>query len=223
MIAILCAAVVLSLALAPRAECAEAVPPGLTASTYAPGEDAIRFRWPTHIAFGPGKQEIVTDLKNESALTAPVGGYARSLTFANGKLYAIGSAKGRIVEIIDWDARTFAIHDSHDPTGRDGSSGYWKKTGLVLNDAEFFEGFWYATSYFTHWGNDEADFDEHKFIRFKTFEDLRTGNWTDLSSLLPSGMTPYYLTAEGEHLYVAIFNHRSPGSGDAILRLTPEH
>ncbi|MDG0994307.1 MAG: hypothetical protein P8O22_06205 [Akkermansiaceae bacterium] len=45
--------------------------------------------------------------KNESAISVPVKGYARALTFANGKLYAIGSAKGRIVEIVDWDTPTF--------------------------------------------------------------------------------------------------------------------
>ncbi|MFK7788469.1 MAG: hypothetical protein AB8C95_03105, partial [Phycisphaeraceae bacterium] len=194
-------------------------PLGLDVETYAPGNDAVRFKFSTHIAFGPGEQEIVTDLRNhrllyrdspadpfkispivmrgphsvvynpadklyyandtdnhriiafadlgsetiaaetkriagitlkrphdividpktgwiyainpysghvfrfsaigenESAVKAPVAGYARALTFANGKLYAIGSAKGRIVEIADWDAPTFKTYDSLDTTG----------------------------------------------------------------------------------------------------------
>ena len=37
--------------------------PDLAVATYAPGSDSAKFRWPTHIAFGPGNQEIVTDLK----------------------------------------------------------------------------------------------------------------------------------------------------------------
>ena len=296
---------------------------GLKVKTYAPGSDPAQFRTPTHIAFGPDRQEIVTDLKNnrfmfrgkpedpfqispvpvkgqhsvvynpadglyyandtdnhriisfadlssealtaqtnsiagiplqrphdivvdpatgwiyainpnsghvfrftaigknESAITVPVHGYSRALTFANGKLYAIGSAKGRIVEIVDWDTSTFTIYDSFDPTGRHGPAGSWTKTGLVLNDAEFFDGFWYASSYFTKAYAGGTDFDENKFIRFKTLDDLVTGKWTDLSSLVPNGMTPYYLTVKGGKLYLATFNHESPGSGDSILQFTP--
>ena len=37
---------------------------GLKVTEYAPGSDSARFRWPTHIAFGPGEYEVVTDLKN---------------------------------------------------------------------------------------------------------------------------------------------------------------
>ena len=31
---------------------------------YAPGNRSIPLKWPTHIAFGPGNREIITDLKN---------------------------------------------------------------------------------------------------------------------------------------------------------------
>lgn len=159
--------------------------------------------------------------KNESAISVPVQGYARALTFVNGKLYVIGSAKGRIVEIVDWDTQNFKIYDSFDPTKRSGPAGSWTKTGLVLNDLEFFDGFWYAASYFTKSYAKKTDPNEHKFIRFKKLTDLVTGNWTDLSSLIPNGMTPYYLTTNGKNLYLAIFNHESPGSGDSILQFTP--
>ena len=159
--------------------------------------------------------------ENESAIKVPLQGYARALTFTNGKLYAIGSAKGRIVEIVDWKTPTFKIYDSHDPSGRNGSSGFWAKTGLVLNDAEFFEGFWYATSYFMKQGGSETDFNENKFIRFKTFDDFNKGKWTDLSELVSSGITPYYLTVNQGKLYLAVFNHGAPGRGDSILEFTP--
>ena len=156
--------------------------------------------------------------ENESAIKVPLQGYARALTFTNGKLYAIGSAKGRIVEIVDWNTPTFKIYDSHDPSGRNGSSGFWAKTGLVLNDAEFFQGFWYATSYFTKSCAKGTDFDKNKFIRFKTLDDMVSGNWTDLSSLVPSGLTPYFLTVNENKLYLATFNHESKGSGVCILQ-----
>ena len=122
---------------------------------------------------------------------------------------------------MDWEKPTFKIYDSFDPTGKRGPAGSWTKTGLVLNDAEFFDGFWYATSFFTKSYAGESDFDKNKFIRFKTLDDLVTGNWADLSSLIPSGMTPYYLTLKGGNLYLAIFNQGSPGSGDSILQFTP--
>ncbi len=306
-----------------RAEQPPITPPELRlkATEYVPVADDTALRWPTHIAFGPEGQEIVTDLKNnrfvfrdrpdaplqvsplevrgphsvaynptdklyyandtenqriiafadlgektivaetkeiagiplarphdivvdpetnwiyainpncghvfrfsaigenESALKVPVQGYARSITFANGKLYAIGSAKGRVVEIVDWDAGEFKIYDSHDPSGRGGAAGSWTRTGLVLNDAEFFDGWWYATSYFTKAYAGGHDHDEHKLIRFKTLDDLTTGNWSDISNLVPSGMTPYYLTVNGGKLYLAIFNHESPGNGDGILQI----
>ena len=158
--------------------------------------------------------------KNESVIKAPTQGYARALTFANGKLYAIGSSKGRIVEVVDWEKPTFKVYDSFDPTGRQGAAGSWKTTGLVLNDAEFFNGHWYATSYFTKSCAKGTDFDKNKFIRFKTLDDLVSGDWTDLSSLVPSGLTPYFMTVNNNKLYLATFNHEATGKGDSILEFS---
>jgi len=161
--------------------------------------------------------------ENESVLAVPSKGYARALTFANGKLYVIGSSKGRIVEVVDWDNKKFKIYDSYDPTGgKQGPAGSWTKTGLVLNDAEFFNGYWYASSYFTKAYAKGTNCDKNKLIRFKSLDDLVKGNWTDLSNLIPNGMTPYYLTVKENKLYLAIFNHSSPGKGDAILQFTGE-
>jgi hypothetical protein len=158
--------------------------------------------------------------ENESVIKAPTQGYTRALTFANGKLYAIGSSKGRIVEIVDWAKPTFQVYDSFDPTGRQGAAGSWEKTGLVLNDAEFFNGHWYATSYFTQAYAKGTDFDQNKFIRFKTLDDMVSGNWTDLSSLVPSGLTPYFMTVNNNKLYLATFNHEATGKGDSILEFS---
>ena len=158
--------------------------------------------------------------ENESVIKAPTQGYARALTFANGKLYAIGSSKGRIVEVVDWEKPTFKVYDSFDPTGRQGAAGSWKTTGLVLNDAEFFNGHWYATSYFTKSCAKGTDFDKNKFIRFKNLDDLVSGDWTDLSSLVPSGLTPYFMTVNNNKLYLATFNHEATGKGDSILEFS---
>ena len=158
--------------------------------------------------------------ENESVIKAPTQGYARALTFTNGKLYAIGSSKGRVVEVVDWEKPTFKIYDSFDPTGLQGAAGSWKTTGLVLNDAEFFNGHWYATSYFTQAYAKGTDFNKNKFIRFQTLDDLASGDWTDLSSLVPSGLTPYFMTVNNNKLYLAIFNHEATGKGDSILEFS---
>ena len=111
--------------------------------------------------------------ENEECDQGTATGLCTSPHFYRWKTFLqLDQRKGRIVEIVDWDTPTFKIYDSHDPSGRNGSSGFWTKTGLVLNDAEFFEGFWYATSYFLKQGGAGTDFDENKFIRFKTFDDL---------------------------------------------------
>ena len=158
--------------------------------------------------------------ENESVIKAPTQGYTRAITFTNGKLYAIGSSKGRIVEVVDWEKQTFKVYDSFDPTGHQGSAGSWKTTGLVLNDAEFFNDYWYATSYFTKSCAKGTDFNENKFIRFKTLDDLVSGDWTDLSSLVPSGLTPYFITVNNNKLYLATFNHETTGKGDSILEFS---
>lgn len=159
--------------------------------------------------------------KNESVLSLGkhLGGYSRSLTFVNGHLYVIGSAAGRIVEVLDWDNAQVKVYNSFKKI-RSAPAGSWTKTGLVLNDAEFFDGFWYASSYFTESYAGGSDHNEKKFIRFKTLDDLVTGNWQDLSSLVPNGLTPYYLTVQENSLYLAIFAHKESGKDDAILRLT---
>ena len=161
--------------------------------------------------------------KNESVLSLGkhLGGYSRSLTFADGRLYVIGSAAGRIVEVLDWDKAQVKVYNSFKKK-RSAPAGSWTKTGLVINDAEFFNGFWYASSYFSPKYAGGTDADENKFIRFATLDDLVTGNWEDINSLVPNGLTPYYLTAREGNLYLAVFDDMKPGEGgDVILRFTP--
>ena len=130
--------------------------------------------------------------------------------------------KGRVIKIEDWDSKKFKIYDSYDLTNNRGPAGSWTKTGLVLNDVDYFDGIWYATSYFTKAYANGSDPDEHKFIRFKSLDHLVTGEWEDLSSKLPKGLTPYYLTVHKSDLYLALFHHEQPGKGDSIFKLSHE-
>ena len=146
-------------------------------------------------------------------------GYSRALTIVDGRLYVIGSSAGAVVEVVDFGKQQYLIHNSFEKK-KDAPAGSWKSTGLVLNDVDFFNGHWYATSYFcpTYAGN--KDYDENKFIRFRTWQDLKEGTWDDLSQFLPGKVVPYYLTPRKEALFIAIFNHEDPGTFDNVYRLT---
>jgi hypothetical protein len=54
--------------------------------------------------------------------------------------------------------------------------GFGPRPGWSLMMRNFSKGFWYATSYFMKQGGAETDFNENKFIRFKTFDDFNKGN-----------------------------------------------
>ena len=146
-------------------------------------------------------------------------GYSRALTIVSGSLYVIGSSVGAVVEVIDFGKQQYKIHNSAEKK-KDAVAGSWKSTGLVLNDVDFFNGHWYATSYFcpTYAGN--QNYDENKFIRFRTWQDLKEGTWDDLSQFLPSMVVPYYLTPCKESLFIAVFNHEHPGTFDKVYQLT---
>ena len=146
-------------------------------------------------------------------------GYSRALTLVSGRLYVIGSSVGSVVEIVDFDKKKYIIHSSFGKKAN-ATAGSWQSTGLVFNDVDFFKGHWYATSYFcpTYAGN--QDYDENKFIRFRTWQDLKKGTWEDLSQFLPSKVVPYYLTPRNEALYIAVFSHEAPGTCDKVYRLT---
>ncbi len=145
-------------------------------------------------------------------------GYSRALTIIKGKLYVVGSSRGVVIEIDDFEKKKFMIHQSFGKK-KDVVAGSWKATGLVLNDVDFFKGYWYASSYFcpTYAGGENCD--ENKFIRFKTWQDFQTGNWEDLSRKLPKEVVPYFLTPSKQSLYIAVFNHEKPKVFNKVFRL----
>ena len=146
-------------------------------------------------------------------------GYSRALTIVNGRLYVIGSSVGAVVEVIDFGKQQYKIHNSFEKR-KDAVAGSWKSTGLVLNDVDFFQGHWYATSYFCPTYAGKNDYDENKFIRFQTWQDLKEGTWDDLSQFLPSKVVPYYLTPGEKALFIAVFNHEEAGTFDKVYQLT---
>lgn len=163
--------------------------------------------------------------ENESSILLPVIGYTRGLTFVNGSLYVIGTVKRCILEVVDWDRRAFNIYQTFAPASATKSrrpAGSWTTTGLLMNDAEIYMGFWYVSSYFTKSHSNGSDYDENKLIRFKTLEDIVQGTWTDISSLVPTGMFPYFFTVRQDKLYVGVCSHESTGHGEGILEIHAE-
>ena len=166
--------------------------------------EVFRFR-------GFGDQESVLDLSQHL-------GYSRALTVVGKTLYVVGSSAGKIVEIDNFEQRQFRVHASFGKR-RDAVAGSWQTTGLVPNDVEFHQGYWYVTSYFCPTYSQQTDCNERKFIRFKTWKDFETGNWEDLSGLLPRDLVPYYLTPRGDHLYLAAFSHEAESQPGRIYRV----
>ncbi len=146
-------------------------------------------------------------------------GYSRSLTIVRGRLYVVGSSVGAVVEVIDFGKQQYKIHNSFKKR-KDAVAGSWKSTGLVLNDVDFFQGHWYGTSYFCPTYAGKNDYDENKFIRFETWQDLEEGTWDDLSEFLSSKVVPYYLTPGEGALFIAVFNHEEAGTFDKVYQLT---
>ncbi|QDS90666.1 hypothetical protein EC9_48800 [Rosistilla ulvae] len=161
---------------------------------------------------GSGGDVAVLDLSKQL-------GYSRALTIAGGTLYVIGSSHGVVVEVSDFEKQAFQIHTSFGKK-KNAVAGSWQATGLVLNDVDYYQGRWYATSYFCPAYAGGEDCDENKFIRFKTWGDLKTGKWEDLSSLLPSKVVPYFLTPHADGLDIAMFSHEARGTADCVYRLT---
>ncbi len=167
--------------------------------------EVFRFR-------GFGDQESVLDLSHH------LGSYSRALTVVGKTLYVVGSSAGKIVEVDNFERRQFRVHTSFGKR-RDAVAGSWQTTGLVPNDVDFHQGYWYVTSYFCPTYSQQTDCNERKFIRFKTWKDFETGNWEDLSCLLPRDLVPYYLTPHGDSLYLAAFSHEAQSQPGRIYRV----
>ena len=144
-----------------------------------------------------GKEEEKLDLRS-------VLGYARSLSLVDGKVYVINSSKGQVIEIEDFTQKKWRVYQSYGKK-KNSYSGSWETTGLVFNDVEFYNGYWYGSNMFDSSSN-TVGFDHNRFrlIRWKTWEDFENGHWDELSHLLPDDTIPYYFTIHNLKLYLAV-------------------
>ena len=134
--------------------------------------------------------------------------YARSLSLINDKIYIIVSSYGEVIRIDDFEQNKYTYYQSN-PDRKPAPAGSYSKTGLVLNDIEYFNGYWYGSNYFCSSYADGTDYYQNRLIRWKTWGDFKEGRFEDVSSLLDRDMVPYYFTIEDELLYLAAFPDES--------------
>lgn len=156
--------------------------------------------------------------------------YARSLSLLDGKVHVIHSSRGQVLRIDDYAQRKYTVFSSPRPHAgpltsatphRDFPAGALASTGLVLNDVERFDGWYYGSNYFTRSYAGGADPRPARLIRWRTWQDFQAGRWQDLSAHVPDALVPYYLSVHDGRLYVASFNHEKPCQGDTVLELPP--
>lgn len=134
-------------------------------------------------------------------------GYARALSLVDSKLYLILSEHGRIIEIADWEENRYTVQQSFGHK-RPAPAGSYVYTGLIPNDAEYFNGKWYVSSFFCQQydPNSTTFVNRNNLIRFETWDDFKSGNWEDLSDLLPEeDFIPYFMTVHDNKLFLAGF------------------
>jgi hypothetical protein len=133
-------------------------------------------------------------------------GYARALTVADSRLYVVVSSLGAIIEVLDWDARQYEVHQSPGHKLRV-PAGSWEHSGLVPNDAVYFRGTWYVSNFFSndHVPDPSPKTDHFKLICFDSWDDFTSGNWEDLSDQLPPAFIPYFFTVHADQLFLAGF------------------
>jgi hypothetical protein len=140
-------------------------------------------------------------------------GYARSLSVVRGTVYVVGSSKGLVVRVDDFASGRHTLFASPGKK-REASSGSWESTGLVLNDVEFFAGYWYGSNFFTQLPKSAETWDRYGLLRWRSWSDFERGRWEDLGPLIPGRIVPYYFFAAGERLYLACLR-------GAVYVLTP--
>lgn len=129
-------------------------------------------------------------------------GYARGLTVVDSVVYVAASSQGQVLALESLEDKRWTIFQSPGKKSEE-PGGSWAKSGLILNDVEYFDGYWYGSSFFHEQFADGTDADIFRLIRWRNWDDFRAGRWQDLSSLVPSGLVPYFFTVDRNRLWIA--------------------
>ncbi len=150
-------------------------------------------------------------------LSQVAGGYSRGISLVGGKLLLAASIQGAVVEIDDFDTGEVTIHESYGKIEY-AVAGSWETTGFIPNDIEFYDGYWYLSNFFHPAYASGTDHNRFKLVRFRTWDDLASGQWEELSHFLPDGQIPYFFTLHRGSLYMAAFHATS--AADAVYKIS---
>lgn len=155
--------------------------------------------------------------------------YARSLSWFDGKVHIIHSSRGEVLRVDDFDKRELTRFASPRPVSgpassgtpyRDFPAGALSTTGLVLNDVEYFDGWYYGTNFFSPRYAKGGDTGPARLIRWKNWDDFKAGRWEDRSDRLPVSKTPvipYYMTVAEDGLHIAYFGDQGCDNGGFVI------
>ncbi len=144
-------------------------------------------------------------------------GYSRGLSLVGDRLFVAASKAGLILEIIDFETNEVLVHPTYGKVAS-AVAGSWETTGFIPNDIVYYDGYWYLSNFFHPWYAAGTDYNKYKLVRFRSWSDLETGRWEELSQLLPDGQIPYFFTVFRNDLYVAAFDALTVD--DAIYRIS---
>jgi hypothetical protein len=122
-----------------------------------------------------------------------------------------------VLEIHDFAGNGVTVHESYGKIAP-AVAGSWETTGFIPNDVEFYDGYWYLSNFFHPNYASGTDHNKFKLVRFRSWDDLATGQWEELSHLLPDGQVPYFFTVHGGHLYLTTFTDLP--DKDIVYRIT---
>lgn len=130
--------------------------------------------------------------------------YARALSLVDGKIYIVVSSYGEVIRLNDFSNGAFTSY-RRSASRESACAGSYTTTGLVLNDLEYYNGYWYATNYFSSAYAEGTNYNEYRFIRWKSWDDFTNNRFEDLSDLIDNNMVSYFLTIKNDCLYLAAF------------------
>jgi hypothetical protein len=149
-------------------------------------------------------------------------GYARALSWFDGRLHIINSSRGEVIRIDSYEERRFTKFRSPRPgkprglpstqvnpseSRGDFDAGALSTTGLILNDVDKNGDWYYGTNDFLTTHALGADTRPARLIRWRTWADFERGQWQDLSANIPEDETPlvpYFITIHDGVLYTPV-------------------
>jgi len=172
-----------------------------------------------NISFLP-RAKINKEIKNKYPDKKFSVGYMRAITIVDGVLYLVNSTLGNVIQMDDFaDPDTWQVHVNKDRPAKYAEAGSYDEDGLILNDVDYYKGYWYASNYYpsdTHNYLGSQSNIKNKVIRWKSWEDFYNSKWEDISGIAHPESIPYYFSKYENRFFISMFhigNVEGEGSG----------